>query len=96
MRKVEQLDKSDISLMGQSLVTSFTGFLVAGMFLSKSFVITLFLLGGMAQAVYQMALRRSMIVPRMLYARVLGYSGLLAITLVLMMYIIVRVANLMH
>jgi hypothetical protein len=96
MRKVEQLDKSDISLMGQSLVTSFTGFLVAGMFLSKSFVITLFLLGGMAEAVYQMALRRSMIVPRMLYARVLGYSGLLAITLVLMMYIIVRVANLMH
>ena len=37
-----------------------------------------------------------MIAPRMRLARVLPYSGILAISLILLMYIMLRVVNLMH
>jgi hypothetical protein len=39
-------------------VLSFTGFLVAGWFLSRTYVMTFFLLGGMVEVVYEMALQR--------------------------------------
>jgi hypothetical protein len=37
-----------------------------------------------------------MIAPRMRLSRVLPYSGVLAISLVLLMYVMVRILNLMH
>jgi hypothetical protein len=94
--RIELLDKEEINRLGRLLVLSLTGFLVAGWFLSRAFVMTLFLLGGMAEAVYEMAVKRGMIAPRMKLARVLPYSGGLAICLILMMYIMVRALNLMH
>ena len=57
---------------------------------------TFFLLGGMTEVVYEMALRRGMIAPRLRLARVLLYAGVLAIALVLMMYVMVRILNVMH
>jgi hypothetical protein len=57
---------------------------------------TFFLLGGMVEVVYEMALRRGMIAPRLRMARVLPYSGGLAVLLVLLMYILLRTVNLMH
>jgi hypothetical protein len=94
--RIELLDKEEINRLGRLLVLSLTGFLVAGWFLSRAFVMTLFLLGGMAEAFYEMAVKRGMIAPRMKLARVLPYSGGLAICLILMMYIMVRALNLMH
>jgi hypothetical protein len=96
IRKIEAIDKADINRMGRLLVLSLTGFLVAGWFLSRAYVMTFFLLGGMVEVVYEMALRRGMIAPRLPFARVLLYSGGLAISLVLLMYIILRITNLMH
>ena len=95
-RQIEALDKADISRLGQLILLSLTGFLVAGMFLSRAYVLTLFLLGGMAEVVFEMALRRGMIAPRLPLARVLPYAGGLTFSLVLMMYIMVRTLNLMH
>jgi hypothetical protein len=78
------------------MLFSLTGFLVTGWFLSRAFVMTLFLLGGMVEIVYEMALQRGMIVPRMRLARTLPYAGGLAFILVLIMYITLRVLNLTH
>jgi hypothetical protein len=94
--KVEAVDKADVNRLGRLLVLSLTGFLVAGMFLSRAFVMTLFLLGGMAEVIFEMALRRGMIAPRLRLARVLPYAGVLAVLLVLLMYIMVRILNLMR
>jgi hypothetical protein len=58
--------------------------------------LTLFLLGGMAEVVFQMALQRGMIAPRLPMGRVLAYSGVLAFSLVLVLYIMVRILNVMH
>ena len=95
-RKIEALDKAEINRLGQLMVVSFTGFLVAGWFLSRAFVTTLFLLGGMTEVIFEMALRRGMISARLPFARVLRNSGVLAISLLLMMYIMLRIVNLTH
>ena len=57
----ENLDKTEINRLGRLMVLSFTGFLVAAWFLSRAFVMTLFLLGGMVEVIFEMALRRGMI-----------------------------------
>jgi hypothetical protein len=57
---------------------------------------TLFLLGGMVEVVYEMALQRGMIAPRLRLSRILPYAGGLAVCLVLMMYIMLRILNMMH
>jgi hypothetical protein len=94
--KIEALDKAEFNRLGRLVVLSLTGFLVAGLFLSRAYVLTLFLLGGIAEAVYEMALRRGMIAPRLQLARVLLYTFGLAILLVIFMYVMVRVLNLVH
>ena len=91
-----KLDDAEIVRWGRLVVLSLTGFLVAGMFLSRAFVITLFLLGGIAEVVFEMARERGLVAPRPKLPRVLWYSGCLMISLLIMMYIIVRVLNLMH
>lgn len=95
-KTIAPIDKAEINRLGRLLVLSLTGFLVAGWFLSRAFVLTLFLLGGMVEAVYQMALDRGMIAPRLRLARVLPYAGGFAVSLVLVMYIALRVLNLTH
>ena len=94
--EVEVVDKAEVNRLGRMLVLSFTGFLVAGWFLSRTYVMTFFLLGGMVEVVYEMALRRGMIAPRLRPARVFSYSGGLAVLLVLLIYILLRIVNLMH
>jgi hypothetical protein len=64
--------------------------------LSRAFVMTLFLLGGMVEVVYGMALDRGMVAPRLRLAQVVPYSGVLAISLLLVMYFMLRTVNLMH
>jgi hypothetical protein len=94
--KIEPIDKKQINRMGLLVLLSLTGFLVAGWFLSRAFVMTLFLLGGMAEVVYEMALKRGMVAPRMRLTRVLPYAGVLSIVLLMMVYVMIRVLNLTH
>jgi hypothetical protein len=93
---MEVIDKAEVNHLGRLMVLSLTGFLVAGWFLSRAFIMTFFLLGGMVEVVYEMALQRGMIAPRLPLARVIPYAVGLAISLVLLMYIMLRVTNLMH
>ena len=78
------------------LSLSLVGYLVTGWFLSRAFAITFFLLGGMAEVVYEMALQRGMIAPRLPLTRATLYAGGLTIALILLMYVMLRTVNLMH
>jgi O-antigen ligase len=95
-RTPELLDKAEINRLGRLMLLSLTGFLVTGWFLSRAFVLTLFLLGGMTEVVFEMALQRGMIAPRMRLGAVLRYAGVLAVALLLMMYVMLRILNVMH
>ena len=96
VRSIENLDKDEINRLGRLVLLALVGFLSAGWFLSRAFVVTLFLLGGLSEVVYQMALKRGMVAPRLPFSRVLVYSGGLAILLITSMYTLVRVVNLTH
>jgi hypothetical protein len=89
-------DEDTIRRLGRLLVLSFTGFLVAGWFLSRAYILTLFLLGGLTEVAFQMALQRGLVSPRLPLGRVLRYSGLLTLALILIMYITLRIVNLTH
>lgn len=93
---IEAFDKSDVNRIGRLLFLSLTGFLIAGWFLSRAFTMTLFLLGGMVEVVYEMALRQEMISPRLPAARMFRYAGGLMISLLVLMDIMLRTVNLMH
>lgn len=92
--KIETVDREEVCRLGRLMLLSFTGFLVAGWFLSRAFVMTLFLLGGMAEVLFEMALRQGMVSPRMPPARVLRFAGVLAISMLVLMYIMLRITNL--
>jgi hypothetical protein len=92
----EYIDRADLIRMGRLLVLSLAGFLVTAWFLSRAFVLTLFLLGGMVEVVFEMGLQRGMIAPRLPMPKVLLNSGVLALALVTAMYIMLRTLNLMH
>jgi hypothetical protein len=93
---IEMIDKDEVNRLGRLLVLSFTGFLIAGWFLSRAYVMTFFMLGGIVEVVYEMGLQRGMIAPRLRLTRSLFYAGVLAIALVFMVYIMLRITNLMH
>jgi hypothetical protein len=95
-RSIQALDKAEINHLGRLVLLSLTGFLVAGMFLSRAFVLTLFLLGGLAEVVYEMALRRGMVAPRMRLAPVMAYTAGLTVALVPAMYIMILILNRMQ
>jgi hypothetical protein len=94
--RMEKLDKTAIGGMGRLIFFSLVGFLICAMFLSRAFVMTFFLLGGMAEVVFQMALDRGMIAPRLPFGKSALYSGILSLLLVPGMYVIVRILNLGH
>jgi len=95
-RKTETIDKAAVNRLGRLVLLSLTGFLVAGLFLSRAYVLTLFLLGGMAEVVFEMGLRRGMVAPRLAAKRVLMYAAVLTISLVLMMWIMIRILNVLR
>jgi hypothetical protein len=95
-KKIKVIDRGEIIRLGRLAVLSLTGFLVTGLFLSRAFVMTLFILGGVAEVVFQMALQRGMIADRMRLKRVLLYVGGLTAALVPFMYLMVLALNRMH
>lgn len=95
-KPIESVDKTEINNLGRLLVLSLTGFLAAGMFLSRAFVPTLFLLGGMVEVVFEMARERGMVGSRLPLVRLLVYAVGLMISLLAMMYIVVRILKLIH
>jgi len=95
-KKVEVFEKDDANRIGRLVFLSLVGFLLCGWFLSRAFVMTLFLLAGMAEVTYEMSLERGMIARRLRLARILPYSAGLAASLLILMYILLRTVNLTH
>jgi hypothetical protein len=87
-------ERNEINKFGRLVLLSFVGYMVAGWFLSRAYVMTLFLLGGMAEVVFEMARKRGMISTRPQMGWVLRYSVVLMMAMILTMYIVLRIVNL--
>jgi hypothetical protein len=88
------LEKSETNHLGYCLFLSLAGFLAAGWFLSRAFVMTFFLLGGMVEVIYETARGKGMVAPRLPLSRNLSYSLLFSISLLVSVYLSLRVMNL--
>lgn len=95
-KRVQTLDRKEAIRLGRIALLSLTGYLVAAWFLSRAYVLTLFLLGGIIEAVFQMALQNGMVAPRLKLPRLLVGSGVFAVSCVLAMYIMLRALNIFH
>jgi hypothetical protein len=91
---VETFDKKQANLLGWTIALSLVGFLAAGWFLSRAFVMTLFLLGGLAEVVFEMARQQAMIGPRMPLSRCLKYSFYMMLISLIVVYFMLRFSNL--
>ena len=92
--KTDSTPEEEIRRMGRLMVTSLAGFLIAGWFLSRSYVMTLYTLVGMSQVLYEMALRREMVPPHMQMGRLVKLTAWTAVGLVTAVYIILRLQRL--
>jgi hypothetical protein len=93
-RAIDTIDKAEVNRLGHVLIVSLTGFLVAGFFLSRATVMLFFMLGGMAEVAYEMAMQRGMVAPRMRLDRTLLYSVGVAIALIVLMSLMLRALSL--
>ena len=57
------------------MMIALTGYLVAGWFLSRAYVMTLFIYGGMVEVIYQMALTHQISPPRLPFLRLTRLSA---------------------
>ena len=94
--RMDELEKDEINRLGRAGFLSLFGFLFAGVFLSRAFVITLFMLGAVVESLYQMALNREMAPPRLSMKKVLSGSAAMAVGLLVIMYLLVRILNFFH
>jgi hypothetical protein len=87
-------DNAEIRRIGQIMLLSLTAFLVAGWFISRSYVMTLFIIGGFAQVTYKLAKKAGMIPSEMNWTALLKTTLTTTFSLLILVYIILRVSNL--
>jgi hypothetical protein len=91
----DRLPQEEIQRISGLMLASIIGYFVAGWFLSRAYIMTLFIYGGMVQVIYRMALAQEMVPPRMKAHKVLQYSFVGAIGLILLVYVMLRVEHMM-
>lgn len=96
LRRREELTREQVNHLGRLITLSLAGFLVAGWFLSRAYVMTLFIYAGMAEVILQLAIDRGMVPKRISLSRLLPIVGVTAVCLILLVYVMLRVNNLFH
>lgn len=87
--------EASIRQMAWIMVICFAGFLTAGWFLSRAYVMWIFIYGGMTQVIYRMAVECGIAPPPASLPRLLKISFMLSVALVLLVYIILRAKKLL-
>ncbi len=89
------LAPAEIHRLGGVMLVSIAGFLAAGWFLSRAFTMTFFLIGGIIQALYRMGLAQEIVPPPLTMPYAAKRSVVLCMVGILMMYVFLRLVNLM-
>jgi hypothetical protein len=89
------LSEEEIRRIARLQMISLSGYLVAGWFLSRAYVMTLFIYGGMIEVVYQMALNQGIVPPRMGLLRTMRFSAIGAVGLIIAVYLMLRLQHLL-
>ena len=100
MHLMEQVEEQTLSVeqihwLGQCMLVSIVGYFVAGWFLSRAYIMTLFIYGGMVQVIYTMALNSGLVPARMRSYKVVQYSAAGSVGLIFLVYLMLRFQHMM-
>jgi hypothetical protein len=90
-----ELPPEEIQRIAGLMLISLVGYFVAGWFLSRAYIMTLFIYGGMVQVIYQIALDRDLSPTRMKTWPIIKYSAMWSVGLILVVYIMLRIQHMM-
>lgn len=91
----QTLSVDQIHWLAQCMLVSVIGYFVAGWFLSRAYIMTLFIYGGMVQVIYTMALNSGMVPARMRFYKVVQYSAAGSVGLIFLVYLMLRFQHMM-
>lgn len=91
----EKLPPEEIQRIAGLMLVSLVGYFVAGWFLSRAYVMTLFIYGGMVQAIYRMALDQDLAPPRLKFFQIARYAAIWSVVLILIVYIMLRIQHML-
>lgn len=83
----------EVERLARLMVISIVGYFVAGWFLSRAYIMTLFIYGAVVQVIYRMALTRQMAPPRMKAFKIVQYSAIGSVGLIFVVYIMLRLQH---
>jgi hypothetical protein len=95
LNEPQPLPPEEIERIARLMLVSIVGYFVAGWFLSRAYIMTLFIYGGMVQVIYSMALAGKMAPPRMKSFKIVQYSAIGSVGLIFVIYIMLRLQHLM-
>lgn len=91
----EPISREEVGRLASILTVSLLGYLVAGWFLSRAYIMTLFLYVGIAEVIYSIALNRGFVPPRMRTLRLLKVTAYTSVGLLALVYIMLRIQRMM-
>ena len=91
----EAIPDEELGRLASIMTISLLGYFVAGWFLSRAYVMTLFVYVGIAEVIYSMALNRQIVPPRMKIMGLLRMSAFISIGLIAFVYVMLRVQRMM-
>lgn len=91
----EKLPSEEIRRVAGLMLIGLVGYFVAGWFLSRAYVMTLFIYGGMVQAIYRMALDQDLAPPRLKFFQIAKYSAIWSVVLIFIVYIMLRIQHML-
>ena len=91
--RADSITDEEIRRISGLMVVSFAGFLTAGWFLSRAYVMTLFINAGMAEVIYRMARNRGIAAPILSIGRAMKLSLYLCTAFLVLVYLILRISH---
>jgi hypothetical protein len=85
-----KISNDEIRRMSGLMVISFAGFLTAGWFLSRAYVMTLYINAGIVEVIYRMARDRGIAPPILSFPRAIKLSILTCMAFLFLVYLILR------
>ncbi len=91
----QEENAEEVRRLCRLMLLSISGFLAAGWFLSRAFVLSLFLLGGMISTVYRITTHYGA-APPLSFARAARFSAFACAGALTFVYVLLRVASIIH
>lgn len=86
----------ELKRFSRMIMLCLTGLMVAGWFLSRAYVMTLFVYAALTEVLFQIALDRGIVKERLSLRKLVPVTCVTSVSLLFLVYIMLRISNLLH